>query len=57
MADSVGCCSLCLEHISLHPELYGQEYVVDFDFLRKDSISYYNKVLEEVAVIYGEQIA
>ncbi|KAK2109997.1 DNA topoisomerase 1 [Saguinus oedipus] len=43
-ADTVGCCSLRVEHINLHPELDGQEYVVEFDFLGKDSIRYYNKV-------------
>ncbi|XP_030358387.1 DNA topoisomerase 1 isoform X2 [Strigops habroptila] len=43
-ADTVGCCSLRVEHIKLHPELDGQEYVVEFDFLGKDSIRYYNKV-------------
>ncbi|KAG2461935.1 TOP1 topoisomerase, partial [Polypterus senegalus] len=43
-ADTVGCCSLRVEHIKLHPELDGQEFVVEFDFLGKDSIRYYNKV-------------
>ncbi|XP_065442403.1 DNA topoisomerase I, mitochondrial isoform X3 [Chrysemys picta bellii] len=43
-ADTVGCCSLRVEHIKLHPELDGQEHVVEFDFLGKDSIRYYNKV-------------
>ncbi|XP_078542773.1 DNA topoisomerase I, mitochondrial [Lissotriton helveticus] len=49
-ADTVGCCSLRVEHIKLHPKLDGQEYVVEFDFLGKDSIRYYNKVpvLKEV---------
>jgi DNA topoisomerase-1 len=49
-ADTVGCCSLRVEHISLHPELDGQEYVVEFDFLGKDSIRYYNKVPVEKRV-------
>lgn len=49
-ADTVGCCSLRVEHIKLHPELDGQEYVVEFDFLGKDSIRYYNKVPVEKRV-------
>ncbi|XP_077595957.1 DNA topoisomerase I, mitochondrial [Stigmatopora nigra] len=43
-ADTVGCCSLRVEHITLHEKLDGQEFVVEFDFLGKDSIRYYNKV-------------
>ncbi|KAG9347801.1 hypothetical protein JZ751_003816 [Albula glossodonta] len=43
-ADTVGCCSLRVEHITLHEKLDGQECVVEFDFLGKDSIRYYNKV-------------
>ncbi|XP_059190256.1 DNA topoisomerase I, mitochondrial [Centropristis striata] len=43
-ADTVGCCSLRVEHISLHEKLDGNECVVEFDFLGKDSIRYYNKV-------------
>lgn len=43
-ADTVGCCSLRVEHITLHPQLDGSECVVEFDFLGKDSIRYYNKV-------------
>ncbi|XP_072552925.1 DNA topoisomerase 1 [Salminus brasiliensis] len=43
-ADTVGCCSLRVEHIKLFPELDGQDYVVEFDFLGKDSIRYYNKI-------------
>ncbi|RXM28286.1 DNA topoisomerase 1 [Acipenser ruthenus] len=43
-ADTVGCCSLRVEHIKLYPELDGQQHVVEFDFLGKDSIRYYNKV-------------
>uniref|UniRef100_A0A3B4AV28 DNA topoisomerase I n=1 Tax=Periophthalmus magnuspinnatus TaxID=409849 RepID=A0A3B4AV28_9GOBI len=43
-ADTVGCCSLRVEHITLHDKLDGDEYVVEFDFLGKDSIRYYNKV-------------
>lgn len=49
-ADTVGCCSLRVEHINLHPELDGQEYMVEFDFLGKDSIRYYNQVPVEKRV-------
>lgn len=43
-ADTVGCCSLRCEHINLHKHLDDKDYVVEFDFLGKDSIRYYNKV-------------
>uniref|UniRef100_A0A3P8X5Z6 DNA topoisomerase I n=1 Tax=Cynoglossus semilaevis TaxID=244447 RepID=A0A3P8X5Z6_CYNSE len=43
-ADTVGCCSLRVEHITLHKTLDGNECVVEFDFLGKDCIRYYNKV-------------
>lgn len=49
-ADTVGCCSLRVEHISLHRRIDGQEFVVEFDFLGKDSIRYYNKVPVEKQV-------
>ncbi|XP_072458950.1 DNA topoisomerase I, mitochondrial isoform X3 [Notamacropus eugenii] len=55
-ADTVGCCSLRVEHIQLHRELDGQEYVVEFDFLGKDSIRYYNKVPVEKPVFKNLQI-
>lgn len=53
-ADTVGCCSLRVEHIKLHPKLDGQEHVVEFDFLGKDSIRYYNKVSVEKLVSGAE---
>ena len=37
-ADTVGCCSLRVEHLKLHEALDGKENVVEFDFLGKDSI-------------------
>ena len=37
-ADTVGCCSLRVEHVTIHEQLDGQEWVVEFDFLGKDSI-------------------
>lgn len=49
-ADTVGCCSLRVEHVQLHPEADGCPYVVEFDFLGKDSIRYYNKVPVEKPV-------
>ncbi|UYV76959.1 TOP1 [Cordylochernes scorpioides] len=49
-ADTVGCCSLRVEHIELHREKDGKEYVVDFDFLGKDSIRYNNSVPVEKQV-------
>ncbi|KAJ8418819.1 hypothetical protein AAFF_G00003180 [Aldrovandia affinis] len=49
-ADTVGCCSLRVEHITLHEKLDDQEFVVEFDFLGKDSIRYYNKVPVEKRV-------
>ncbi|KFP03720.1 hypothetical protein N300_08112, partial [Calypte anna] len=49
-ADTVGCCSLRVEHIKLHPKLDQMENVVEFDFLGKDSIRYYNKVSVEKMV-------
>lgn len=39
-----------MEHIKLYPKLDDQEYVVEFDFLGKDSIRYYNKIPVEKRV-------
>ncbi|XP_027715713.1 DNA topoisomerase I, mitochondrial isoform X3 [Vombatus ursinus] len=55
-ADTVGCCSLRVEHIQLHRELDGQEHVVEFDFLGKDCIRYYNKVPVEKPVFKNLQL-
>ncbi|KFD53444.1 hypothetical protein M514_05708 [Trichuris suis] len=55
-ADTVGCCSLRCEHIKLHDELDGQENVVEFDFLGKDSIRYYNRVPVERRVFKNLKI-
>lgn len=49
-ADTVGCCSLRVEHIELHEQLDGKEFVVEFDFLGKDSIRYHNAVPVEKKV-------
>jgi len=46
----VGCCSLRVEHIELHEQLDGKKYVVEFDFLGKDSIRYHNAVPVEKKV-------
>ncbi|XP_057291421.1 DNA topoisomerase I, mitochondrial-like isoform X2 [Hydractinia symbiolongicarpus] len=55
-ADTVGCCSLRVEHIKLHPEKDDQEYVVEFDFLGKDSIRYTNNVPVEKRVFKNLQL-
>jgi len=50
-ADTVGCCSLRIEHIKLYDKLDGVgENIVEFDFLGKDSIRYTNKVSVEPRV-------
>lgn len=50
-ADTVGCCSLRIEHVKLHKEVEGiGEHVVEFDFLGKDSIRYQNRVAVEKQV-------
>lgn len=54
-ADTVGCCSLRVEHIKLYPKMDDQEYVVEFDFLGKDSIRYYNKIPVEKRVRHGRK--
>ena len=43
-ADTVGCCSLRVEHIQLYEDLDDLKYVVEFDFLGKDSIRYQNRI-------------
>ncbi|XP_036620399.1 LOW QUALITY PROTEIN: DNA topoisomerase 1-like [Trichosurus vulpecula] len=55
-ADTVGCCSLRIEHINLHPEMDGQKYMVEFDFPGKDSIRYYNKIPVEKRVFENLQL-
>ncbi|CAF1360756.1 unnamed protein product, partial [Didymodactylos carnosus] len=50
-ADTVGCCSLRVEHITLHDRVSGiGDNVVEFDFLGKDSMRYNNKVSVEPRV-------
>ncbi|KAL5278455.1 TOP1 family protein [Megaselia abdita] len=49
-ADTVGCCSLRVEHIQLKKQIGDKENVVVFDFLGKDSIRYYNEVEVEKRV-------
>ena len=55
-ADTVGCCSLRCEHINLLKHDEGKDYVVEFDFLGKDSVRYYNKVpvLKQVSAAYNK---
>ncbi|CAI4226827.1 unnamed protein product [Auanema sp. JU1783] len=55
-ADTVGCCSLRCEHIKLHEKINDKEYVVEFDFLGKDSIRYYNQVPVEKRVFKNLQL-
>ncbi|XP_066147364.1 DNA topoisomerase I, mitochondrial isoform X2 [Euwallacea fornicatus] len=55
-ADTVGCCSLRVEHIELHEERDDKRYVVVFDFLGKDSIRYYNEVPVEKRVFKNLQL-
>uniref|UniRef100_A0A1Y1N6M1 DNA topoisomerase I n=1 Tax=Photinus pyralis TaxID=7054 RepID=A0A1Y1N6M1_PHOPY len=55
-ADTVGCCSLRVEHIELHKEKDDKENVVVFDFLGKDSIRYYNEVSVEKRVFKNLQL-
>lgn len=46
-ADTVGCCSLRCEHVSLDVE----QCTVTFDFLGKDSIRYYNTVKVDPVIV------
>ncbi|MEJ1271627.1 hypothetical protein NN561_002468 [Cricetulus griseus] len=54
-ADTVGCCSLRVEHVRLHGKADGQEHVVELDFLGKDSIRYNNRVTVEKLVFQNLQ--
>lgn len=65
-ADTVGCCSLRCEHVTLQDEApeddqerferEGKENVIIFDFLGKDSIRYYNEVSVEKRVYKNLQL-
>ncbi len=50
-ADTVGCCSLRCEHLTLQPPNF-----VIFDFLGKDSIRYYNEVEVDAQVFKNIRI-
>ncbi|KAF8658271.1 hypothetical protein AX16_002047 [Volvariella volvacea WC 439] len=50
-ADTVGCCSLRCEHVTLE----APDFII-FDFLGKDSIRYYNKVQVEAQVFKNIRI-
>lgn len=52
----MGCCSLRVEHLILHEEQDGKQYVVEFDFLGKDSIRYQNSVPVEKRVFKNLQL-
>lgn len=43
-ADTVGCCSLRVEHIKLSEYYKGDEFVVHFDFPAKDCVRFKNSV-------------
>ena len=43
-ADTVGTCSLRVEHVKLHETYNGKKFVVEFDFLGKDAIRYHKFV-------------
>jgi DNA topoisomerase-1 len=56
-ADTVGCCSLRVEHIKLKKDVEGLgPYCVEFDFLGKDSIRYNNSVAIEKQVFKNLQL-
>ncbi|CAG9806692.1 unnamed protein product [Chironomus riparius] len=65
-ADTVGCCSLRCEHVTLQDEASDEdkdrfrsedkENVIIFDFLGKDSIRYYNEVVVEKRVYKNLQL-
>lgn len=50
-ADTVGCCSLKYEHVTLKPP-----NIVIFDFLGKDSIRFYDEVEVEAQVFKNLKI-
>ena len=50
MQDTVGCCSLRAEHIT--PFTKDGKFFLNFDFLGKDSIRYYNDVEISEAVFH-----
>ncbi|KIY50318.1 hypothetical protein FISHEDRAFT_39784, partial [Fistulina hepatica ATCC 64428] len=50
-ADTVGCCSLRCEHVTLEPPNF-----IVFDFLGKDSMRYYNRVAVEPQVFKNIRI-
>lgn len=52
----MGCCSLRKEHLTLHEKYEDLEYVVEFDFLGKDSIRYYNRMPVEKRVFKNLQL-
>ncbi|XP_069847628.1 DNA topoisomerase I, mitochondrial-like isoform X1 [Dipodomys merriami] len=55
-ADTVGCCSLRVEHVRLHARAAGREHVVELDFLGKDSVRYHQLVSVEEPVFRNLQL-
>jgi len=53
--DTVGCCSLRVEHMTLYEELDIEDFVVEFDFCGKHSVSYQYKVTVEKDVFENLQ--
>lgn len=47
LADTVGCCSLRVEHVELYDLKENKTNVVELNFLGKDSIRYYNEISVE----------
>lgn len=54
-ADTVGCCSLRCEHLTLQMN-DNQEHEIVFDFLGKDSIRYYNTVTVDPQIFKNVKI-
>ena len=49
----MGCCSLRVEHIELHDQKGEDEFVVEFDFLGKDSIRWVRQLSLSVMQTYN----
>jgi DNA topoisomerase-1 len=58
-ADTVGCCSLRVEHLKVEPIGEDGKKCVTFDFLGKDSMRYFNtvEVLQEAYDCIGKFLA
>jgi DNA topoisomerase-1 len=54
-ADTVGCCSLRIEHVKLHNTYDGKDFMEELNFLGKDWIPYHNIVSVEPEVFTNLQ--